>query len=211
MSVGGLSQYVYIYHLYDGDLNAGSVLFGWKSTVNVITGLASVPLLTWLSTKFDKRNMVLAMLLVCIGSHSLYLFTLNPAMPYLIILPSILESCGISAVWLFLPSMKADLADYDEVTTHRRREGSLNAFYSWFMKVALTASVGIGGFVLQFSGFNAAIGHQPPEVIQRMLGLFIGLPLVFWAIAFALGWMYPLTRDKMTAIRADLEKRRGVY
>jgi GPH family glycoside/pentoside/hexuronide:cation symporter len=208
-SVGALANYVYIYYIYDGDMNAGSILFGWKATANVVTGLASIPLLTWLSERFDKRTMVRAMLVLCMAGYSLNLVCLRPDMPYLMLIPSVFESCGISAVWLFLPSMKADIADYDELRTRHRREGSLNAFYSWFVKAAMTASVGVGGFVLSSSGFSASRVSQAPEVLQRMLALFIGLPITFWASALVLSFFYPLTRKRMKAIRTRLERRRA--
>jgi GPH family glycoside/pentoside/hexuronide:cation symporter len=207
-SVSALGNYVYIYALFDGDLHAGSVLFGWKATVNVVTGLASIPLLTWLAERHDKRRMVQAMLLLCLVGYAANIVCLRPDQPYLALLPAMLESCGISAVWLFLPSMKADVADHDELLTGRRREGSLNAFFSWFIKASLTASVGLGGLVLTWSGFDVAAPAQPSEVIANMRNLFIGLPLTFWALALVLTFFYPLTRARMTTIRLELERRR---
>ncbi|MCS6243845.1 MAG: MFS transporter [Opitutus sp.] len=207
-SVASLANYIYIYYIFDGDINAGSVLLGWKATVNVATGLASIPLLTWLAGRYDKRTMVMAMLILCVSSYALNFVCLRPDMPYLMLVPAVFESCGISAVWLFLPSMKADVGDYDALTTGRRREGAINSFYSWFIKASLTASVGIGGAVLSFSGFSAKITHQAPEVLHRMLILFISLPIAFWAIAFVICLFYPLTRARMAAIRAELEARK---
>lgn len=63
---------------------------------------------------------------------------MRPEHPYLQIVPGVFESCALAAVWMFFPSIKADVADHDELSTGRRREGSLNAFFSWFIKAALT-------------------------------------------------------------------------
>ena len=131
-------------------------------------------------------------------------------MPYLQIIPGIFESCAISAVWLFVPSMKADIADYDEVQTTRRREGALNAFFSWFIKAALACSMGLGGLVLQFSGFDVKLAHeQPARVLHTMLLLYVALPLIIWGCGLVFVWLYPLDRKKMAVIRTDLETRRG--
>ena len=105
--------------------------------------------------------------------------------------------------------MKADAADYDELQTGRRREGSINAFYSWFIKLSLTCAMGVGGLVLYISGFDAKLGAQPPEVISRMFGLYLALPLVIWGIAVAIAFKYPLNRARMKEIRDTLEARRG--
>lgn len=115
-----------------------------------------------------------------------------------------------SDIWLFLPSMKGDVADWDELHTHRRREGSINSFYSWFIKASLTCAMGVGGFVLQFSGFDAAREVQPDHVLSSMFNLFLYLPLEIWGIAWISAWLFPLNRARALEIRAALEVRRGV-
>lgn len=209
-SVGSLGQYVNIYYVCHGDIAVASVITGWKSTVLVTTGILCIPLYTWLGERFDKKSLVAFMLFGSMFGHVLNYFLMNPAMPYLQIIPGFFESSAISAVWLFLPSMKADVSDFDEIQTSRRREGALNAFYSWFIKAALTCSMGLGGLVLEISGFNVKLAHQqPPEVLHRMLVLYVVLPLFIWACGLFFIWRYPLNRKKMGDIRTILEDRRG--
>lgn len=204
-----MGQYVSIYVLYDGDIASASILNGWRSSGVMIIGIAGIPLWTWLGERFDKKTIVTVMLLGSIAGHALNLLCLRPDMPYLWLVSAIFESGAIGAVWLFLPSMKADVADYDELDTHTRREGSLNAFYSWFVKVAMTMGAGLGGFVLQWSGFDAQLDHQPGEVIMLMKWLYILLPLGFWCFTLYFIWRYPLNRAMMQTVREQLENRRG--
>jgi glycoside/pentoside/hexuronide:cation symporter, GPH family len=141
--------------------------------------------------------------------HLLNYWLMNPAHPYWQILSGFFESSAIGAVWMFLPSMKADVGDYDEQHTNRRREGSINAFYSWFIKASLTASMGIGGVVLQMTGFDRNFAQQPADVLQRMLWVYLIIPVVIWCVALVSIWFYPLTRQRCAEIRAVLESRRG--
>jgi GPH family glycoside/pentoside/hexuronide:cation symporter len=141
--------------------------------------------------------------------HGLNFLLMTPAMPYLQIVSGFFESSAIGAVWMFLPSMKADVADYDELNTKRRREGSINAFYSWFIKASLTASMGIGGVVLAWSGFNRDLPQQPDDVLASMFHIYLWLPVAIWMIAFVSVWFFPLTRARCDEIRAALETRRG--
>jgi len=209
-AVGSLGQYVNIYYVCHGDIAVASMLAGWKSTAMVATGILCIPIYTWLGERYDKKVVVGIMLLGSMFGHTLNYFFMTPAMPYLQIIPGIFESCAISAVWLFLPSMKADISDYDEVQTTRRREGALNAFYSWFIKAALTCAMGLGGLVLQISGFDVKISHeQPPKVLHTMLLLYVILPLLIWICGLVFVWLYPLNRQRMAVIRAELEARRG--
>jgi len=209
-SVNSLGQYVNIYYVCHGDLATASVITGWKGSVLVVTGILCIPLYTWLGERYDKRAVVKWMLGASMLGHSLNYFLMTPKMPYLQVIPGIFESCAIAAVWLFVPSMKADVADHDELHTARRREGSLNAFYSWFIKAALACSMGLGGLVLSISGFDAKrTGEQPPEVLSAMLGLYVALPLLIWACGMAFISIYPLDRCRMEQIRTELEARRG--
>lgn len=149
------------------------------------------------------------MLCFTMFGHALNYFCMRPDMPYLQIVSGAFESAALAAVWLFIPSMKADVADYDEIDTNRRREGSLNAFFSWFVKAAFTCALGLSGVMLEISGFTAKIYHQPPEVLHRMMMLYIFVPLVLWSAALWFVSRYPLSRGRMREIRTELEARRG--
>lgn len=208
-SIGNLGQYVNIYYVFDGDIAAASRLGGWKGTVTLVAGLALIPFWTWLGERFDKKRMVLGLLGLSMFGHLLNIFLMRPDTPWLQLIPSVFESSALSAIWLFLPSMKADAADYDEIGTHRRREGSINAFYSWFIKASLTCAMGVGGWVLDLSGFDSILPHQPPEVLARMFWMFILLPIGIWLVAILIASFYPLGRARMAGIRTTLEARRG--
>lgn len=209
-SVGSLGQYVGIYYLFNGDLAAASVVGGYKVTALIATGILLIPVWTWLGEKYDKKKVLITMLVFTMVGHLSNYFFLRPDLPYLSLVSGIFESGAMSAVWLFLPSMKADTADVDELNTRRRREGSVNSFFSWFFKASLTCSVGVGGLVLEFSGFTVKIPHQPPDVLHRMVLIYLFLPILLWSIALVLACWYPLNRRRMLEVRAQLEARRGV-
>ncbi len=208
-SVASLGQYVNIYFINDGHLADASIIDGWRYTTMMVAGILSLPVLTWLSERFDKKILVVGVLLMAIAGHLLYAVCLVPELPYLQLIPAVLQSGSMSAFWLFIPSMKADVADYDEVDTQRRREGSINAFYSWFLKVANTLAMGLGGVMLEISGFDVMLQHQPPEVLARMKWIFLFMPAGIWLFSLMLITLYPLTRDRLTDIRTLLEDRRG--
>jgi len=208
-SVGTLTQYVNIYYIFDGDLASAAVVGGWKNTVLVFTGILLIPAWTWLGDKFDKKSVVISMIVFTMVGHLTNYFFMRPDMPYLQIISGVFESAAISAVWLFIPSMKADTADYDELHTARRREGSINSFFSWFIKASMTCAMGVGGLVLELSGFTAKVTHQPPEVLQRMFWMFLFLPVGISAVAVLIASFYPLSRQRMDEIRLKLESRRG--
>lgn len=208
-AIGVLGQYVNIYYVCGGDLAKASFIAGLKGTVVVFVGILSIPFFTWLGEIWDKKTVVCMMLGASIGGQLLNFFCVTPLMPYLQILPGVFEASAVAAVWLFLPSMKADVADWDENETLRRREGSINAFYSWFIKAAMTLSSGLGGVVLSLSGFSANATQQPDDVVLRMFWMFVFIPAAIWCIALWVAVFYPLNRSVSEKIRESLESRRG--
>lgn len=209
-SIANLAQYINIYYICGGDLAMSSMISGWKSSAMVVTGLLCIPLYTWLGERFDKKSVLGWMIGASMFGHALNYFLMTPEYPYLQIISGVFESCAFSSIWLFLPSMKADVADWDELSTTRRREGALNAFFSWFVKAALTCSMGLGGAILQYSGFDVNLADdQPPEVLHTMLMLFVIIPLVVWGFSLVFVILYPLSRNEMFSIRNRLEVRRG--
>lgn len=208
-AIGGLGQYVNIYYVCHGDMILAGTIAGIKGSILAVSGIVLLPFFTWLGEKYEKRTVVLVMLGVSMTGHLMNYVLMTPEHPYWQIIAGIFESCAIGAIWMFLPSMKADVADWDEQNTTRRREGAINAFYSWFIKVSLTASMGIGGMVLQTSGFQAKLPQQPDNVLQRMFWIYLILPVAIWMIALVSVWFYPLTRKRCSEIREALEARRG--
>ena len=210
-SIYSLGQYVNFYYVNHGDLTKGAIITGWKSTVAVVVGLSLLPFFVKLGERFDKRRVVIAVLTVATVGHALNYICMTPQYPYLQIVSGVFESCSLGAFWMFLPSMKADVADYDEYNSMRRREGSINAFYSWFTKVSGTLALGLGGIVLQATGFDVKLEHQTPEVLDRMFWTYLSIPLVFWLVSIAFLYAYPLGRTRSLEIRDRLEERRGKF
>ncbi len=207
---GTLGLYVNMYYINEGEVAAASMIEGWKATASMIAGIFSVFFWTWVCERLDKKWALMIILGLGFIGAGLNLICLTPEYPYLQLVPTIFYAAVIGAVWMIVPSMVADVLDYDELKTGKRREGSVNSVFSWFLKIGMTAAAGLSGFVLHWTGFNVDLGNeQPEEVIQKMLMSFILIPIVFWFIAMLLTWIYPLTRGKMNEIRKELEERRG--
>lgn len=205
-----LGAYVNIFYINRGELGDATIIEGWKYTVGVIAGIASLPFWTWFSERYEKKTCLYIILGSGIFGSLINYLCLNPAMPYLQLIPAVVGAAITGAIWLIIPSMMADIADYDEVTSHRRREGSVNAVFSLTIKFALTIGTGLSGYILEWSGFDVSAGKvQPEHVMRNMVWIYILLPATFFIVTlFFLKW-YPLSRGKMAAIRTQLEARRG--
>jgi GPH family glycoside/pentoside/hexuronide:cation symporter len=107
--------------------------------------------------------------------------------------------------------MQADVADYDELITGKRREGSFSAVFSWTFKASSALTGGLSGLLLVWTGFDAKLGAEQAEhVLQNLKLFYIWIPIGFLVLCLFAISRYPLTRKRMAEIRAELEARRGV-
>jgi GPH family glycoside/pentoside/hexuronide:cation symporter len=112
--------------------------------------------------------------------------------------------------WTLLYSILADVVDYDELKTGKRREGAFAGCNSWITKVGMALGAGISFFILGWIGFDAKLeGNQTEHTLFMIRVLLAVIPIVGLACALVALARFPLTQEKMADIRAQLEARRG--
>jgi glycoside/pentoside/hexuronide:cation symporter, GPH family len=208
--VGSLGYYNTVYYVCGGDVARGNrwnFLMGWS---NMGLALVGIGFFTWIARRFGKRHamrcMQIAALLVFVGAWWLY----DPDLPWLQPFASGLIAFTGVGFWMLSSSMVADVIDYDELETGQRREGAFKACESWFMKLGMALGVGMSGYILDATGFDAKLeGNQSPQAIFWIRFTFSAIPVAGLLLAmFALS-RYRLTQERMAEIRAQLEARRG--
>lgn len=208
--VGSLGYYATTYYVCPGDLHKAGIISGWASASYAIMGVCGVPVAAGFSRKFGKKwalTYTLCAGLVAFGS-SWWLYT--PQAPWLCVVANGLNGFSATGLWVVLPSMCIDVVDYDEVRSGKRLEGAFNSTFAWVLKVGMSVSMFLVGPLLDnFTGFNPKLEAQTPETLIWIRILFVAIPVVALLAALALLQLFALTPQRMAAIRAELEARRG--
>jgi len=208
--VAAFQFYVVIYFVFEGDTVEGARFAGYAGTLQSLSTFAVIVLVTWLGTRLGKRRtFFLAIGLSTVG-YALKWFCYTPDNPWLILLPAPLIAFGLGGLFTLMPSMIADVVDADELQTRERREGMYGSIFWWVVKLGMAAAIAAGGFLLNATGFDVALGgNQAESTIQMMRAFDAFLPalaslLAIWAIA-----SFPISENEAYAVRAQLERRRG--
>jgi GPH family glycoside/pentoside/hexuronide:cation symporter len=108
---------------------------------------------------------------------------------------------------IVLPSLQADVIDWDEHRTGERKEGVYFAIWALGAKSAGAVAGLIVGVVLWLSGFEANREQGEPArfAIRALMSLF---PAVCYWLGTLLFLRFSLDRAAHDAIRADLASRR---
>lgn len=208
--VGALGYYLTVYYVCGGDVALGSkwsFAMGFANTGGAVIG---VPMAGAIAKRLGKRHAMAIILVLGILAYLSSWWLYNPAMPILQLGASGTIAFLSASFGMILASIGADVIDFDEMNTGKRREGAFTACGSWITKVGYALGIGLSGVVLTATGFDAALGGaQPADTILRLRIFFFALPVAGLLLAmFALS-RYDLSRERMAEIRADLEASRG--
>ncbi len=208
--VAAFQQYVIIYYVMEGDQVGGAKWFGWAGTSGAIANFLIVAGMTWLGTRIGKRKALLFGISMSILGFLLKWVCYRPDMPWLVLVPQPFISFGLASLFTLVPAMIADVCDADELETHERREGMFGSIFWWMIKLGLSAALALSGYLLNFTGFDVAIGPDQTDrtiLLMRVFDIFV--PVVTSAIALWAIYRFEITEERAQEIRRQLEARRG--
>jgi GPH family glycoside/pentoside/hexuronide:cation symporter len=209
MMVNHLGAYICIYHVFGGDNSpeCGKVLTmsGWASRIATVV---AIPLLTMISKRIGKRKTLLLAMIFSLCGTLLKWICYDPAHPYLQLIPSIMIGPALGGVWMLVNAMIPDVVDLDELKTGNRCEGMFSAVYGWMFKMGAALALIVSGYVLNWSGFDAALPAQTGQSIFMMRVYFTALPSLAIGAAIAAMWFYPLTEKRSYEVRQEIERKR---
>jgi GPH family glycoside/pentoside/hexuronide:cation symporter len=177
------------------------------------SGFLSIPLWLALTRRFGKRDVWIWHYVVGItASLGLYFLPLavggTAALGPLYLL-LVWGGAGFGSGTFLAPSMQADVIDYDELYTGKRREAQYGALWGIATKFAVIPSASIPLAVLAAAGF---VPNQPQsESVVWTIRLIDGvLPATMSLCAMLLAVRFPITEPVHRKIREGIEaQRRG--
>ncbi len=207
----GLDFFTKLFYVCGGDQQLASRIQGIQGTLQIFLSIAGIPIFQWIANHKGKLFALLIIVgLVSMASLSTY-FCYTPAYPYLSMLPVFFIGPAVSAIWVIVPSLLADVVDYDELQTGERREGAFSAVFSWNLKVAWSVAGGISGLLVVWAGYQSTIHKEvvPDDVLHAMRLMLTFIPAVLIGATALLVLKFPLDTRRVREVREQLEARRG--
>ncbi len=210
MLISSFQFYVIIYYVFGGETVQGAEYAGWSGTVGAVSTFIVIGIVTWMSSRFGKRNAFFIAIGISIVGYAMKWFCYNPEIPWLLLVPAPFMAFGLGGLFTLMGSMIADVCDYDELHSRERREGMFGSIFWWVVKLGMALALAGGGFLLNATGFDVALeGNQTENTIFLMRLLDVVVPiltslLAMWAVA-----SFPITEQRAHEIRDELEQRRG--
>jgi GPH family glycoside/pentoside/hexuronide:cation symporter len=143
---------------------------------------------------------------------SLLLFFVRPGQIAPLFVLAVLAGGGVSISYLIPWSMLPDVIELDELETGQRREGVFYGFFVFLQKLGISLGMAVSNYVLEATGYVNQVAGQPPPAqppaVQLALRLFVSaVPAGILLISFLAVRAYPITRERHSQIRAELQQR----
>jgi GPH family glycoside/pentoside/hexuronide:cation symporter len=169
-------------------------------------GFVALPVWMLLARKFGKlRVWFLASFIAAAGGLAMFFVGQGDLKPMLWI--EIVWGTQSSVWWFLGGAMHADVIDYDELHTGKRREAQFSALWSIIPKFALIPGAAIPLAVLGAVGYTPNVREQSPEVLFSLRLLFSLVPMVLNIIGLALMRWYPLNETVHRQIQVGIAQR----
>jgi len=207
--VGSLGYYATVFYVSEGNRILGDNWQFWMGVAFMVGGLIGVPLHKFLAHRIGKREAAVVACVIGICGYGGSWFLYTPAIKWLQTISSGLMGMAAASLWMLHSAIGADIMDYDELNTGRRREGSFTACGSYILKLGNSLGYYFSGLILTWSGFTWKVNIQAPETIFWIRSSLASLPIVGLIIAIIFVLRVPLTKEKTEEIRQTLEERRG--
>jgi GPH family glycoside/pentoside/hexuronide:cation symporter len=172
-----------------------------------MTGILFLPAWVRLARRFGKKETWVASMAVNTVAF-LGVFFLGPGDTAIYAVLVIISGIGFGATLALPSSIQADVIDYDELKTGRRREGRYIGLWSIAKKLAAAVGVGVGLAVL------GAVGYTPnaeqSETVKLTLRLLYALvPSVCNLLAIGIALYYPISATVHGRIRSAIDRRKA--
>ncbi len=200
------------FHLVEKMMNhkeLAGVLGAYTAVVQTTTQLLSIFVINKVSKYFDKKTILQIGLTIAIIGYisSWWLFT--PEQPYLAILPPIIINIGLCACWVLIGSFSADICDYDELNTGKRREGMYSAITGFLIKLSIALVIAVSSWVLIKLGIEGQDPKLSTEQLFTLRWFYIAVPVTAMLLSILFMWKYPLTKKRVNEIQEQLKAKRG--
>ena len=173
----------------------------------VVVMAAFIPLVTKIAETKDRRfSSILFMSLMCAGLIICRIIGVRSIAVVLAV--TFCMAMGMANFWTVFYSMAYDLVEVDEFAYGTRRESVITALPQFFQKFGAAVGVWTVSLILQLTGYNADLAEQSAKTVNGIENNVTLIPAAFLVLSVLGAVMYPITREKFTLLKAQLEKKR---
>lgn len=208
--VAAVGYYLVVFYARNGDIVDGN----WFVSAQGTAWLVSIMILTKpgvkLCEKWGRKKVFALCMTIMLSAAALKYLCYFSGSGYLLLIPNIIVGPAYSIAGVVLMAEAADLTDWDELKTHRRREAVVMTPINWLTGFSLAIAAAAPGYILASAGFSVELGaQQSPDVFPTLMRWFVWLPFACVVVAVVAHHYFPLKESDVIEIKRQLAARRA--
>lgn len=192
-------------YYYTFNLNFDAAAITTVLLFTSVIGLFFTPVIMTLTRWFDKRSLLILMMLVSALPTAAARITGITTLGGMLLF-TFLFCIGSAAYWQLMPAMIYDICEYDELETGNRREGSIVSLLSVAEAFSQAIAIQLLGIVLQLAGFDGEAATQSAGALGFVELSLTVIPAAFMLLTVVMVYFYPITKKKFEEIQQSLKK-----
>jgi len=174
-----------------------------------VTAIFALPFWEWTSRRWSKRWAYVAGIAFW-AVVQLVMVTLNPSASLtLLLFLCVLAGIGVAAAHVLPWAIIPDAIEWDEWQTGERHEGIFYSLVTLVKKVASSIAIPLALLLLDATGYVPNVARQPTSALWGIRILTGPIPAVLLCTGILFAILYPLSRERYTQVRQELESRRA--
>ena len=183
--------------------------------------LVAIPAVEAVANRIGKRSTYIGSGLLWIAAFTLIPFLSADSSVVFIYVFGALFGAAAAGIQVMVFSMFSDIPDADELWSGERREGLYSGIFALLRKAGGAIVIFLIGVGIDAAGYLPPAEEvidgmarmveqtQTPGFLRALVVMFIGVPVVFIAVAVISCLRYPLTRERHDRLIRVLEGRRS--
>jgi GPH family glycoside/pentoside/hexuronide:cation symporter len=174
--------------------------------IGTLAALLSIPLWLILSRFIGKRRIWMVSSTIGVLS-GLFIFTAGEGQIAKMVLVEIFRGTTMGALFILIPAIMADVVDYDELRTGKRREAQFTSLAGLIPKFVSVFAAALPLAVLGAVGYNPAMTSLSSDAVLTIRILFALIPALFNVFVLVIIRRYPIGKQIHETIRDGIHAR----
>jgi len=171
-----------------------------------VTGVALLPLWVWAAKRIGKKWAWIAAASINAGTFAgVFFLGRGDVTAYAILV--VASGIGFGATLALPSAMQADVIDYEELRSGKRREGEIIGIWAVSKKLAAAFGVFVAFPILGVAGYVPNV-EQSESVTLVLRTMYALVPSLFNLLGLVIALAYPIDRDAHLRILASIEEQR---
>ena len=199
-TVTGTLFVFYVRYVLEGGINST----GWLLLVYFFAGIVGAPLCARGGNLIGKHRMwAVTIVITCLAYFPSVFLGPGDTLWFAAILS--VTGLAIANGGILGSSMSADVIDIDTLRSGQQRGALFMALWAMATKAAAAIGAWIALNMLDLVGFSITEAGVTGQL--QLSIVYVVVPIVFWLIAAAIVWNYPVTEARHARIRERMERR----